>query len=167
MGVGVLIAYFAKQDEARRALRELARQGFSRTALVYKDADGDVHSAGPFLWRRALRVTLAVCLFGGTTALLLYWPQLLPDWRPSTLLAFILAGVILGALATLLWLRLFRYGVEPELIRNHARWLVSGESVLILQAPCESLPRPVALLRESGDIPPALFIMHPKRERRA
>ena len=50
---------------------------------------------------------------------------------------------------------------------DHARWLVSGESVLILQAPVESLQRPVALLRESSDIPPALFVMHPKRERRA
>ncbi|MBW6519704.1 MAG: cyclic beta 1-2 glucan synthetase [Desulfoarculaceae bacterium] len=166
MGIGTLIAYFAKQDEARRALRELTRQGFSRTALVYKDANGDIHSAGPILWRRALRVTLAACLFGGITTLLLHWPQLLPDWRPSTLLAFIFAGVIFVALAALLWQRLFRYGVESELIRNHARWLVSGESVLILQTPCESLPRPVALLRESGDIPPRLFIMHPKRERR-
>jgi cyclic beta-1,2-glucan synthetase len=52
-------------------------------------------------------------------------------------------------------------------MRDHARWLVSGESVLILQAPVESLQRPLALLRESSDIPPALFVMHPKRERRA
>lgn len=167
MAVGVLVAYFAKQDEAQRALRELARQGFSRTAILYKDADGDVHRAGPFPWRRALRVALPVCLVGGITAFLLLWPQLLPDWGPSTLLAFILACGLLGALATLLWSRLFRYGVEPELIRNHARWLVFGEAVLILQAPCESLPRPVALLRESGDTHPTLFIMHPKRERRA
>ena len=36
VGVGILIGYFAKQDEARKALRELARQGFRRTALVHK-----------------------------------------------------------------------------------------------------------------------------------
>jgi cyclic beta-1,2-glucan synthetase len=52
-------------------------------------------------------------------------------------------------------------------MRDHARWLVSGESVLILQAPVESLQRPVALLRENSDAHPALFVMHPKRERRA
>ncbi|WP_246167075.1 GH36-type glycosyl hydrolase domain-containing protein [Oryzomonas japonica] len=51
-------------------------------------------------------------------------------------------------------------------MRDHARWLLPGESVLILQAPIETLEIPVALLRESGDTPPALFIMHPKRERR-
>ena len=32
MGCGILIGYFAKQDEAREALRKLARQGFRRTA---------------------------------------------------------------------------------------------------------------------------------------
>ncbi len=167
MGITLLIGYFARQDEARKALRELARQGFSRTALIYKDADGDVHSAGPFPWRRALGVTLACCLFAVIAALLLQWPQLLSDWRHFTFLTLILACVIIGSLAALLWLRLFRYGVDPEIIRNHSRWLVSGESVLILQASCQSLPRPVALLREIGDIPPVLFVMHPTHERRA
>ncbi|WP_237754247.1 GH36-type glycosyl hydrolase domain-containing protein [Geobacter sp. OR-1] len=51
-------------------------------------------------------------------------------------------------------------------MRDHARWLVSGESVLILRAPVKSLQRPLSILRESSDIPPALFVMHPKRERR-
>ncbi|MGD0918537.1 MAG: glycosyl transferase, partial [Thermodesulfobacteriota bacterium] len=47
---------------------------------------------------------------------------------------------------------------------DHARWLVSEETVLILQAPIETLRSPVAILRESGDIPPAVFVLHPKRE---
>ncbi|MFA7404075.1 MAG: hypothetical protein WC007_08775, partial [Pelobacteraceae bacterium] len=113
MGIGILIGYFAKQDEARKALRELARLGFNRVALLHKDTDGDVHGADSFF-------------------------------------------------------RLSRFGrcIDPEVLRDHARWLVSGETVLILQAPVESLQRPLALLRESGDIPPALFVMHPKRERR-
>ena len=37
---------------------------------------------------------------------------------------------------------------------------------MILQAPMALLPGPVALLRESGDIPPALFVMYPQREQR-
>ena len=56
MNVGTLVGYFAKHDEARRSLRELARQGFSRIALVHKGLDGEVHIADPFLWRRALGV---------------------------------------------------------------------------------------------------------------
>ncbi len=169
MGVGILIGYFAKQDEAQRALRELARQGFSRTALVNKGMDGEVHVQDPFLWRRALRVTLAACLFGGITglgALLLHWLKLLSVWNIFNPLTLILTGTSIGVLAATLWFRRSRYGVEPGIMRDHARWLVSGESVLILQAPVESLQRPVALLREISDIPPALFVMYPKRERR-
>jgi len=109
VAIGTLVGYFAKQDEARNALRELARHGFSRTALIHKGTDGETQSTTPFSWHR---------------------------------------------------------GVKPEVMRDHARWLVSGETVLILQASVESLPGPVTLLRESGDIPPALFVMHPKRERR-
>src|ERR1039457_4942238 len=94
------------------------------------------------------------------------WSQSLPGWRNSTSLTSILACATIGALAALVWLRRARYGVEPGVLRDHSRWLVSGEAVLILQAPVESLLRPVAMLRESSDIPPALFVMHPKRERR-
>jgi cyclic beta-1,2-glucan synthetase len=167
--VGILIGYFAKQDEARKALRELARQGFSRTALVHKGTDGDVHIADPFFWRRARGVILAAILFGGIggmAALLRHWSQSLLVWNISISLALILASATIGALAALLWLRRSKYGIEPRVLHDHARWLVSGESVLILQAPVESLQGPVAMLRESGDIPPALFVMHPKRERR-
>jgi len=32
VGVGILTVYFARQDEERHALRELARQGFRRMA---------------------------------------------------------------------------------------------------------------------------------------
>jgi cyclic beta-1,2-glucan synthetase len=169
VGVGILIGYFAKQDEARRALRELARQGFSRTALVHKSIDGDVHITDPFSWRSALAATLAAILFGGIggiVTLLQHWSRTLPGWRHSTSLMLILACAAIGALAALLWLRRSRYGVDSGLLHDHARWLVSGESVLILQAAVESFQRPVAMLRESSDTPPALFIMHPKRERR-
>jgi cyclic beta-1,2-glucan synthetase len=79
----------------------------------------------------------------------------------------ILASAAIGALAALLWLQRSGHGVEPGVMADHGRWLVSGESVLILQEPVESLQRPVAQLRESSDIPPALFVLHPRRERRA
>ncbi|MBC8018379.1 MAG: glycosyl transferase, partial [Verrucomicrobia bacterium] len=166
MDVGILIGYFAKRDEARKALRELAQQGFRRAALVSKGTDGDVHSTDPFVWRRALGVTLASILsggIGGIAALLLQWPELLPGWNFSTPLIC----AIIGGLAALLWLRRSRYAVESGVMRDHARWLVSGETVLILQAPVESLQRPVAMLREGSDTHPALFVMHPRRERRA
>jgi cyclic beta-1,2-glucan synthetase len=109
MGIGTLIGYFAKQDEARSAWQQLAQLGFHRTALLHKSKAGDIQVSGAHFWRR---------------------------------------------------------GVDPAVLRDHARWLLAGETVLLLQAAVEALPSPVALLRECGDIPPALFVMHPRRERR-
>ncbi|HEY5523472.1 MAG TPA: hypothetical protein VIK21_09790, partial [Desulfuromonadaceae bacterium] len=83
MGVGTLIGYFANKQEARKSLRKLTRLGFRRAALVHKDMDGGGHTTDPFLWRRALGVTLAACLFGGCAglaALFLQWTQLFPGW---------------------------------------------------------------------------------------
>jgi cyclic beta-1,2-glucan synthetase len=65
------------------------------------------------------------------------------------------------------WLRRAIFGVESDILNNHARLLVPGETVLILRAPIESLQRPVFLLRECSDPPPSLFVMHPTFERRS
>ncbi|MGA2151143.1 MAG: hypothetical protein ABSG48_03140, partial [Geobacteraceae bacterium] len=121
MGVGILVGYFAKQDEARKALRELARLGFSRTALVHKGLDGDVHIADPFSRRRAFGAILAAILSGGIgviAALLRPWSQSLPGWKHSTSPALILACAAIGALAALLWLRRSRYGVDHGVMRD-------------------------------------------------
>jgi len=163
---GILISYFARQNEARRALRELERKGFRRAAFVHKTADGDVHTWDPFLWRRALWVILATILFGGFAAvvsLILPWPEshLIGTLSPLTSL---LEGGFIGALLGGVWIRRSKYGVTRKLLEDHARWLVPGETVLILQAPVETLRLPVGILREIGEIPPAVFILHPMRE---
>lgn len=166
MSLATLIAYFSNQDEARQALRRLALQGYRRTALVHKELNGAVLNRAPFLWRRALRMALVASLCGGGTAIaqrLYHWPQ--PLSSPG--LAASLALGAAGALAAQLWLRRSRYVVDPQALRDHARRLLPGETVLVLQAPVETLPLPMALLRDESDPPPALFIMHPRRERRA
>ncbi len=169
MGLTILIGYFARQDEAEKALLEVARQGFRSAALIHKGTDGLVRTTDPFLRRRILGAGLAAALFagiGGVAAFCLRWLQVLPAWNVSTPLTVIPAFATIGALAALAWFRRERFGVLTSIMRKHGRWLVSGESVLIINAPVESLPLPMALLRESGNIPPALFVLHSKRERR-
>ncbi len=166
MEAGTLIGYFAERDEARRALRELQRRGFRRAAWVHKTADGEVHIRDPFLWRRALGVTLTAIVFGGlagVASLVLHGPVPILSGSLSALVP-IFAGGLIGALLGGVWIRRSKYGVERRLLEDHGRWLVSEETVLILQAPIERLRFPVAVLRESGDIPPAVFVLHPKRE---
>lgn len=62
------------------------------------------------------------------------------------------------------WRRMLGVTVDRNLLEDHARWLVPGESVLILQGPIESLQGPKSVLLESGEVPPAVFVLHPRRE---
>src|SRR3972149_9374316 len=166
MEAGTHIGYFAERDEARKALRELQRRGFRRAAWVHKTADGEVHIRDPFLWRRALGATLTAIVFGGlagAASLVLQWSVPILSGSLSTLVP-IFAGGLIGTLFGGVWIRRSKYGVERRLLEDHARWLVSEETVLILQAPIETLRFQAAVLRESGDIPPAVFVLHPERE---
>ncbi|MBP1697908.1 MAG: glycosyltransferase 36, partial [Deltaproteobacteria bacterium] len=166
MEAGTLIGYFAERDEARRSLRELQRRGFRRAAWVHKTADGEVHIRDPFLRRRALGVILTAIVFGGlagVASLVLHGPAPILSGSLSAL-APIFAGGLIGTLLGGVWIRRSKYGVERRLLEDHARWLVSEETVLVLQAPIETLRFPAAILRESGDIPPAVFVLHPERE---
>lgn len=167
MSNGILIGYFAKKDEARKSLRDLAQQGFHRAVLVHKGTGGDVHYSDPFLRYRAIGMFIFALLCGATAEMAIsvfHGEKYIPLRNSPPSIALILVSAGIGALVALLWLRRSRYGVETGVIRNYAHWLVPGESVLILQASVESLQKPVAWLRESGDPPPALFIVHPKRE---
>ena len=65
MGLTTLIGYFARQDEARKSLREIARKGFKAAALIYKDSDGAIHTIDPFSRRRVFGTSLVAILFGG------------------------------------------------------------------------------------------------------
>ncbi len=169
MNDGILIAYFAQKNEARKALRELVRQGFIRTIMVHKETHGDVQTTVPFLRRRTFSIVIAAVIFGwcGSLAVpLLRLPARLPYGSISTAMVLALVCATVASVSAAMWLRRSRYSVAPEIIRDYSRWLVSGESVLILQAEVEKFQQPVTMLRESSDPPPALFIMHPKRERR-
>jgi cyclic beta-1,2-glucan synthetase len=166
MKVGTLIAYFAKSDEARKAFRVLLRRGYRRAALVIRHADGEIRIRDPFGRYRAFWAILAFILFGAlawVTSMCLQWPVTISTGSGSTLLPA-LAGGFIGILLGLTWVRRSRFGVERGLLEEHVRWLDSGETVLILQAPIEALAIPMDALLKSGEIPPMVFVLHPRRE---
>jgi cyclic beta-1,2-glucan synthetase len=169
VGSAILIGYFTKQQEGRDALRGLIRQGYSRTALVHKDQEGDIQVTDSFFRRLVFTASIVATLSAGGAALALVartvWSSL-PAWSLAVSLALVLGCAAVGAAATLVRMRRSRHGVAPGIIDDHSRWLMPGESVLILQTFVDSLQRPMALLRESGEAHPALFVIHPKRERR-
>jgi len=109
---------------------------------------------------------VAFVLFGALATVVspgIQWPDRAFVPLPSALVPAVVCGV-LGALLSMVWIRRSRFGVERRLLEDHTRWLVPGETVLILQAPVEGLRIPLAVLMESGEIPPAVFVLHPERE---
>jgi len=163
---GTLVGYFAVPEEARRALREIGKRGFRRAALIHKGADGDIRTWDPFLRRRALWVILSAVAAAGLAGIAsssLDWPVAMLE-RSSSSLVPILVGGLIGAVLAAVWMRRSKHGLARNLLEDHARWLVSKETALVLEVPVDALRLPVEVLRESGEIPPAIFVLHPKCE---
>ncbi len=164
MRKGTLVGYFAVPEEARRAIRELGKRGFRRAALIYKGSDGDIRTLDPFLRRRALWVALSAVAAAGLAGIAsssLDWQVALLEGSPSGLVPILLGGLI-GAVVAAVWVRRSSHGLARSLLEDHARWLVSKEIALVLEVPVEALRLPVEVLREGGEIPPAVFVLHPK-----
>ena len=152
----MLTASFAGQKEAARAFRRLNKRGFRRIALLRKTSRGEIRARERFALRRVFRALLAAAFLASAS----FAASLLLGW---SMLPTCLAGGCAGFLAGWIWNRRSMQGVEKKLLRDHARWMVSDETVLILQAPLLRLHAAVSLLREGGDIPPAISVLHPKR----
>jgi cyclic beta-1,2-glucan synthetase len=162
----IALGFFADPHEARDATRAAQRAGFRRTGRVHKKRDGSIVTWDPFPLRRLVALAASALalgvLAGGAAAVLGWAPQALPGHLP--ILTAAVAGASIGALVAGLWVQRSRFGVERRLLRDHARWLVPEESVLILQTPLGALTSAVAVLREGVEVPPIIFFLHPKRE---
>jgi len=164
MKTGILVAYYQKRNEAREAYRKLQSMRYYRSVLVSKSADDEVRQLDSFNSRRFWHVFVAFILSGtltGSLVLVLRSGGLTPGWSSVALIPG-LTGGFLGVLLCAAWFRRSRFGVDRKLIKDHSRWLVSGESILILQGPIGTLSVPKALLSENSEIPPAVFVLHPK-----
>jgi cyclic beta-1,2-glucan synthetase len=60
-----------------------------------------------------------------------------------------------------------RPGVAGGLLQKHSRWMVPGESLVIVEALPEGLARAIGILRTFGETPPALFVLHSPRRHAA
>ena len=107
MSLTIITAYYAKQDEARKALLELTRKGFGAAVLIQKGADGVTQTVDPFLRRRTIRASFAAILFGGfgtIISLFLQWQQFLPA---GDIFAFPVVFLMCAAIGGLGFLALF------------------------------------------------------------
>jgi cyclic beta-1,2-glucan synthetase len=71
-----------------------------------------------------------------------------------------LVGILIGLFLGWTSYQEPRYGIEKKVLKDYSRWLVSDETVLVIRAPMDTLHDAITVLREGGDIPPAVFILH-------
>ncbi len=174
MTAATLIAYYSEGQAAREAIQGLGKAGYPRAAGMARAADGKVRTFGPFLRRRilgavaafALFATLALAVLGGLQPPGEMVPSLalLSALAPAGPALAVLASGTVGILLSLVWIRRSRYGVEAQILRDHARRLAAGETVVILRAPTDGLQTAVTCLLECGESPPAVFVLHPERQ---
>ena len=166
MKTGILIGYYVNEQDARDALRKLRRMGYRSVASVSKRAEGDIHLVDPFGRRRIWEAAAAFILLGSIAAVISLkapW-QISPHGQTLSVLIPAVACGIIGVLLYAAWARRFRFGVERRLIADHARRLIAGETALIVRSPIKQLRIAVPVLLESGETPPAVFVLHPHRE---
>ena len=165
MKTGILIAYFGRQEEARKAHGTLQERGRHRIASLSRSAEGEVQTWDPFHWRR-IWVTVAGFALGGCIGAIfsatLQWFGAGPV-SSEAVLTWTLACGAAGMLLAAGLFRRSRFGVERKAIDDHARWLVPGETVLILQGSVDSFRGAMAALLEKGETSPPVFVFHPRR----
>ncbi|GFO60058.1 hypothetical protein GMST_23830 [Geomonas silvestris] len=169
MSLATLIAYYSNKEEARSAFQAAASPGCHRAALLHKGLDGTVSNVDPLRWRHTLEMLLVagICAEGaGLSLLMLRWLVPFPGLSLPVPLGLALAAPAVAALTLQLVLRRLRCHVDPRVLSEYARRLLPGETLLMLQAAVDALPLPMALLRAQREAP-ALFVLHPQRERRA
>ena len=166
MKTGTLIAYFSKQEEAAKAYKKLRRKGYRRSAWLGRSSDGSVVTTAPFIWWRVFGM-IVFMVFASFVSMVLFkffYPQY-QDFNGLNIYVCVgVVGGVIGIILSLVLIRRSKYGVEKSLLKAQARWMLSQEAALILQAPIERLRTPLTLLQEPNDITPTVFIFHPERK---
>jgi cyclic beta-1,2-glucan synthetase len=163
----ILAAYYGKKVDARKALWEMEKKGYVRTAILHRPVVGNVQVHDPFPAFRILLTILFSALFAllaGLAFFLLRSRGFQPAEQYPVWVAF-LAGGLIGMLFGLAAVRRSQYGIDPKVLAEHALWLLPEESVLLLQAPLHTFRYPQIVIRDSGETQPTVFLLHPRRKR--
>jgi cyclic beta-1,2-glucan synthetase len=153
----LVLGLYSDPASGTRALQEARQSGYRRSALIQRDkADRVVVQGDAAGWRfPASLVGIALVVVVFASAWLVAAP-LLPGKG-----AQILAGVLvaLGALVTWITTTWLDVGIGRRYLAYYRRWVLPGESLVLVQAPLNQTPRVLEALRRSSEPEPATFVM--------
>jgi len=160
---GFLLGFYPSEKSGTEALKQLRGWRFRRVTLVHRPREGSLrfNDISPH----------QVILFGVFLTFLLSLTvgigALLAGWRGLTLaFLFSLSLPISGLVAILVAPFLSRipgFSVDRAILRKHARCLVRGETLLVIQASPARMGLAIKLLRRVGKDQPTIFAFHPHR----
>ncbi len=169
MATTTLIGYYADNGDARTALKGLTAKGCRRIVLIHKSADDQVQQTSPSFFQCISSYFYATIICAIITGVI---PVAFHFFKPDVVeifskLPFYLSACTFALLAILIWLQNRAKVIDATILQEHLNWLMPGESVLIVQSQVDSLPTLVNYLLQKSDIPPSIFIFHPRHDRRS
>jgi cyclic beta-1,2-glucan synthetase len=164
--MGILIGFYASREDGTEAYRQLRRKRFRRSCLMHKlpDENHGIHmlSTEQFIfWGIILGSILGVLV--GVLLILVKGPL----WTFSDFLFLSVMGLLgglQGGLSGGIFFRVFRLGIDEKLVERTMRFLVSGETVVIVQTFPESMDNVFHVLQDYAESQPSIFVIHPERE---
>ncbi|HEX2186029.1 MAG TPA: hypothetical protein VHN78_11050, partial [Chloroflexota bacterium] len=162
--LATLVAFYSDQETAPQAMRELRRGGFRRVATIRHAepgrlmvTDNDVSPGVGALIGALLALGVLVTSFSR------FFPSYAP---PPTVPWLAVAGavVLIGAGVGWLCARWLDFGVDEATLTRFRRWVLPGETLLILQAPPSRGPEVLAQLRQVQGATPTTFVLRPSHE---
>ncbi|MGH2353733.1 MAG: glycosyl transferase, partial [Chloroflexota bacterium] len=158
--LATVLAFYSDGATAARALRQLRRGGFRRSAAIQHGQSGKIvvrdNDISPRLGA-ALGFAVALGTLAGYFSLMLMpSPQAAVQWvRWATAALLAMAGAGVGWLAA----RWLDFGVENQVLARYRRWVMPRETLLLVQTPVSRGPDVQALLRRVEGVPPATFVL--------
>jgi hypothetical protein len=143
----IVLGLFSDQQDAAEVLQEVRRKKYRRSASVHKSQEGRVS-----IDQNGLSRTQSAILAGSIFLVV----GIVTGLPAHYLILASLVGILAGGLSRR-WLAL---GLDRKLLARYARWVLSDETLILVEVPAREMTRVVTVLR-NRDSRPATFVVRP------
>ena len=163
---GTALGLFERKSDAKAALRRLREGGFRMSAALYCSDSGkltvDGYAGRPLLCALlGAAAVLAIVAVGILLGLIR-----LAHTGVATATSVVVTGLAVGVSLGSLFAAMSRFRGYGQEIGIFARWVLKGESLVLVQPRPGKLTVAIDALRQTGGREPLIFALHPRSVRR-
>ncbi|HLZ10727.1 MAG TPA: hypothetical protein VKT80_19225, partial [Chloroflexota bacterium] len=155
----VVLGFYFDRKTSARVLRDVRRNGWRRSVLLSRSEDPQVPVGGHDVLTRAALVDIALSSLGALLLIELIVVNLTGLFPPAAIPVAIVLWAVGLALVTIGAYRYFGSRLSPDAIRQYRRWILPGESLIIVQVPLERAGPVMDLLRPADGSEPSTFVI--------